>query len=52
MDLKRPDGSALLDRIGGLELMSPPPPDYAMAVLFKHLTKDDVPLGTEVWSTD
>lgn len=49
--LRRPDGPSLDARIGGLELPSPNPRHEVM-VLLRSLTKGDVPVGTEVWSTD
>lgn len=47
--LKRPDGSEVRTAIGGLELLDPNP-NRDVVVLLKELTKDDVPIGTEVWS--
>ena len=50
--LKRPDGSQFGWQISGMELLTPPPPNFDFAILLKGLTKDDVPIGTEVWSID
>ena len=50
--LKRPNGTQLDWQIGGLEMLSPPPPNFGFAILLNGLTKDDVPIGTEVWSVD
>jgi hypothetical protein len=50
--LKRPDGSSFLWQIAGLEMCYPPPPNHAVTVLLKGLGKEDVPIGTEVWSVD
>lgn len=50
--LKRPDESEIAWRIGGLELLCPPPRPDEVVVLLKGLNKDDVPIGTEVWSVD
>ena len=50
--LKRPDGTTVMSRIAGIEMMNPPLPNFAVVVLLKELTKDDVPIGTEVWSVD
>lgn len=47
--LKRPDGSELRTRIGSLEVLDPHP-THQVVVLLKELGKEDVPLGTEVWS--
>ncbi|MGO9112146.1 MAG: CPCC family cysteine-rich protein [Thermoguttaceae bacterium] len=48
--LKRPDGSEIAWQIGGLELLSPLPPNKDVCVLLKGLSKGDVPIGTEIWS--
>lgn len=51
LELRRPDGVVLNTRIVGLEFLNPMPPDHAIAVLLPvGLPKDDVSLGTEVWS--
>ncbi len=50
--LKRPDGSEIEWKIGGLELSSPLPPNKDVCVLLNGLGKGDVPIGTEVWSVD
>ncbi len=50
--LKRADGTELKRQLAGIELCSPPQPNYAVVILLKGLTKDDVPIGTEVWSVD
>ncbi len=52
--LKRPDGSFLHWRIGGIEMIcsSPPRPKGEMHILLQGLNKDDVPVATEVWSID
>jgi hypothetical protein len=52
--LKRPDGSCLDWKIGGIELISnsPPRPKNEVVILLRGLSKDDVPIGTEVWSVD
>ena len=49
--LKRPDGSEVETAISGLEMfMETMKPD--IPVLLKGLGKEDVPIGTEVWSVD
>ena len=49
--LKRPDGSEVETTIGGLEMFTETTkPD--IPVLLKGLGKEDVPIGTEVWSVD
>jgi hypothetical protein len=49
--LKRPDGSELRTTIGSLEILEPNPTNQVV-VLLKELRKEDVPIGTEVWSVD
>jgi len=49
--LRKPDGSAVETRIGGLELLCPNP-RHDVVIMLKELTKADVPIGTEVWSMD
>jgi hypothetical protein len=49
--LKRPDGNCVSTAISGLELVCPNP-RHEVCVLLKGLTKDDIPIGTEVWSVD
>ena len=49
--LKRPDGSAIDTSIGGLELVCPNPRMDAV-IMLNDLSKEDVPIGTEVWSID
>jgi len=49
--LKRPDGLTIEMAIGGLEMFTcTTNPD--IPVLLKGLGKEDVPVGTEVWSVD
>jgi hypothetical protein len=50
--LRRPDGSALRWQIGGLEIIGGGPPRVDVVILLKGLGKEDVPIGTEVWSVD
>jgi hypothetical protein len=52
--LRRPDGSCLEWRIGGIEMIlcSPPKPRHDVVILLKNLGKDDLPIGSEVWSVD
>jgi hypothetical protein len=52
--LKRPDGSCLQWKIGGLEMISctPPRPRDDVVILLQGLSKEDVPVGSEVWSVD
>jgi hypothetical protein len=50
--LKRPDGTAKRWCIGGVEMPMTPAPRLEYPVLLEGLEKDDVPIGTEVWSVD
>jgi hypothetical protein len=49
--LKRPDGSEIYTRIAGIEMPNPNPGPVVLVTLLE-LTKDDVPVGTQVWSVD
>jgi hypothetical protein len=49
---RRPDGTIVPSRIDGMERFTPPLPDSAQPILLKNLGKDDVPVGTEIWSVD
>jgi len=49
IELRKPDGSAIATRIGGLELVCPNPRGDVV-IMLKELAKTDVPIGTEVWS--
>ena len=49
--LKRPDGSELTTTIGGLEMLCPNP-RRDVIIMLKGFTKEDVPIGTEIWSTE
>ncbi|CAN5320550.1 hypothetical protein BH10PLA2_BH10PLA2_02900 [soil metagenome] len=50
----RPDGSQLACTIGGIEMIScsPPRPKTDVVILLKGLGKEDVPIGSELWSSD
>lgn len=51
--LKRPDGSELRAVISGIEIpYRDPNPNPSFPILLKNLGKEDVPIGTEVWSVD
>jgi len=47
--LRRPDGTSVSATIGGLEFLCPNP-RRDIVILLKGFSKQDVPLGTEVWS--
>lgn len=50
--LIRPDGSELRTAIGGLEMFTKPVLQAAIPVLLRGVTKEEVPVGSEVWSVD
>jgi hypothetical protein len=49
--LRKPDGSSIVTRIGGLELLCPNP-RRDVVIILKDAAKGEVPIGTEVWSVD
>jgi hypothetical protein len=49
--LRRPDGTIMSTAIGELELICPNP-RHDVVIVLKGLTREDVPVGTEVWSTE
>ena len=49
--LKRPDGLEIMTTIGGIDFLRPNP-NHVVPVMLKDLGKDDVAVGTEVWSVD
>jgi hypothetical protein len=51
--LIKPDGSEIRTNIGSIEsIYRNPPADHAPFLATASLTKEDVPLGTEVWLCD
>jgi len=50
--LRLPDGSSRLCSIGGLEVLMGSKPRNDVVVLLKEFSREDVPIGTEVWSVD
>jgi hypothetical protein len=48
--LPRPDGLEIKTNIDGLELPYPNPKGEVL-IMLNGLVKDDVPIGTEVWSS-
>ena len=50
--LKRPDGSEDVVRIGGFELAKVSNAPCHLLVHLSGKSKEDVPIGTEVWSID
>ena len=47
--LKRPDGTSVSTSIAGIEICCPNP-RHDVVILLKELSKEDVPVSTEVWS--
>jgi hypothetical protein len=47
--LRLPDGRRTQTTVGGIEMASPPHPDFIPLLLGNGLTKHDVPIGTEIW---
>jgi hypothetical protein len=53
VELRRPDNSIVRVQIAGIEIMNPMPRDGSRMVLIKKPErKEDVPIGTEVWSIE
>jgi len=50
VELRRPDGSRLTTEIQGIEHISPNM--HRVTPLLFHLSKRDLPIGTEVWTID
>lgn len=49
--LRRPDGSSLGWQIGGIVMIHSSMPQHDLAIVLTGLDKEQVPIGTEVWST-
>ena len=52
LSLKWPDGAEGMVRIGGLELAKPVKGDCELVVMLSGKSKEEVPIGTEVWSVE
>ncbi|HEX4210633.1 MAG TPA: hypothetical protein VHY56_09585 [Candidatus Binataceae bacterium] len=50
--LKRPDGIEGRVHIAGLELLKPLEGNCLLVVMLSEKSKEDVPIGTEVWSVE
>jgi hypothetical protein len=50
LQLRRPDGVVFLTKIAGIEMIGVSRKD--ICILLKGLDKDQVPIGTEIWSVD
>ena len=49
--LKRPDGTAFTWTISGIGFQTPNP-SHTLPLLLKDLRKEEIPIGTEVWTDD
>jgi hypothetical protein len=49
LTLKRPDGTTEETVVAGIEIASRPHPDFIPMLLRPGLTKEAVPVGTEIW---
>lgn len=49
LTLKLPNGNEASTSVNGIEMASPPHPLFIPILLGPGLTKDDVPIGTEIW---
>jgi len=47
--LEAPDGTTRHTVIGGIEMASPPHPDFIALMLGPGVTKQMVPIGTKIW---
>lgn len=51
VELRKPDATVVRTKIKGIEILSPIPPSRAFVILLAEtFKKEDVPIGTEVWS--
>jgi translation elongation factor EF-Tu-like GTPase len=50
--LRLPGGKSTLSNIGAIEFLTGAKSRTDVVLLFKELRKEDVPIGTEVWSVD
>jgi hypothetical protein len=50
--LKRPNGTSLAWQIDGIEVFCGRVSRADLHILLKGLGKEDVPIGTEIWSAD
>jgi len=49
LTLRRPDGTIETTVVGGIEMLSPPNPISIPLMLGPGLTKEAVPVGTQIW---
>ena len=50
--LRRPNGADEAVRIGGIEFLKPVHGRCQVVVMLLGMSKEDVPIGTEVWSEE
>lgn len=50
--LEAPDGTTHQTVIGGIEMPSPPHPDFSPIMLGPGITKQMVPVGTKIWLSE
>ena len=51
IELRRQDGSSIITKVVGIEFASPPDANRPLAILLpSDIHKEQVPIGTEVWS--
>lgn len=51
IEVRCSDGSSIITKVAGIEMICPPPVDAKLAILLpKEIGKEDVPVGAEVWS--
>ncbi|MFP2925582.1 hypothetical protein ACLESO_10255 [Pyxidicoccus sp. 3LG] len=53
VELRRPDGTVLrATALGQMPMINPPNPRLRHMLLFRTLSKQDVPVGTQVWRAE
>ena len=51
IELRRPDGSTVVSKVVGIAHLAPYDPDRTLDILLPaDISKEDVPVGTQVWS--
>ncbi|HEV2862011.1 MAG TPA: hypothetical protein VGX48_13465 [Pyrinomonadaceae bacterium] len=51
IELRRPDGSIVVSKVAGIAHLSPYDPERTLDILLPpDISKEDVPVGTQVWS--
>ena len=52
IELRRPNGTVLQTLIASIPILDPYDPKRPTQIALEGITKQDVPLGTEIWMTD